>query len=58
MLSNVGDYPMMKSALLAFYREHAPQLVETPPATTFMEVAAIVPSSARFQIDAVAVKLP
>jgi 2-iminobutanoate/2-iminopropanoate deaminase len=58
MLSNVDDYPKMESALFAFYREHAPQLVETPPATTFMEVAAIVPSGARFQIDAVAVTSP
>ena len=54
MLSDVDDYPKMQSALLAFYREHAPQMVETPPASTFMEVAAI-PSGAGFQIDAVAV---
>lgn len=55
MLTDAGDYPSMQSALLAFYREHAPHLVETPPASTFMEVAAIVPTGARFQIDAVAV---
>ena len=55
MLSNVDHYPEMERALLAFYRERAPQLVETPPATTFTAVAAIVPGGARFQIDAVAV---
>jgi len=55
MLTDVDDYPKMQSALLAFYREHAPEMVETPPATTFMEVAAIAPSSPRFQIDVVAV---
>jgi enamine deaminase RidA (YjgF/YER057c/UK114 family) len=55
MLTDVDDYEEMQSALLAFYREHAPQMVEAPPASTFMEVAAIVPSGARFQIDAVAV---
>ena len=55
MLSNAEDYPEMQSALLAYFGEHAPHLVETPPATTFMQVPAIVPSGARFQIDAVAV---
>ena len=55
MLSDVDDYPKMQSAVLAYYREHAPHMVETPPASTFTEVAAIVPSGARFQIDAVAV---
>ena len=42
----------MQEALLAFYREHAPNLVEQPPASTFTTVAAI-PSGARFQVDAV-----
>ena len=56
MLSDVDDYPEMQNALLAFYREHAPHMVETPPASTFMEVAAIVPGGARFQIDVVAVE--
>ena len=55
MLTDVGDYPKLQDALLAYYREHAPQLVDAPPASTFMAVGAIVPSGARFQIDAVAV---
>jgi 2-iminobutanoate/2-iminopropanoate deaminase len=55
MLREVDDYPRMQSALLAYYREHAPRLVETPPATTFMQVPVIVPAAARFQVDAVAV---
>jgi enamine deaminase RidA (YjgF/YER057c/UK114 family) len=55
LLRDVADYPEMQSALLAYYREHAPHLVETPPATTFMQVPAIVPGGARFQVDAVAV---
>ena len=54
MLSDVDAYPQMRSALLEYYREHAPSLVDTPPATTFMEVGAIVPGGATFQIDAVA----
>ena len=55
MLRDPDDHPKMQRALLTFFGEHAPQLVETPPATTFMQVAAIVPSGARLQIDAVAV---
>ncbi len=55
LLRDADDYPGMQSALLSYYREHAPQLVEAPPATTFMQVPAIVPSGARFQVDAVAV---
>ena len=55
LLRDADDYPNMQSALLSYYREHAPHLVDTPPATTFMQVPAIVPSGARFQVDAVAV---
>jgi enamine deaminase RidA (YjgF/YER057c/UK114 family) len=55
LLRDAADYPEMQSALLASYGEHAPHLVETPPATTFMQVPAIVPGGARFQVDAVAV---
>jgi enamine deaminase RidA (YjgF/YER057c/UK114 family) len=55
LLRDAGDYPAMQSALQAYYREHAPQLVDEPPATTFMQVPAIAPGGARFQVDAVAV---
>jgi enamine deaminase RidA (YjgF/YER057c/UK114 family) len=55
LLREAEDYPRMQSALEAYYREHAPRLVEAPPATTFLQVPAIVPAGARFQVDAVAV---
>jgi len=55
MLSDVDEYARMQSALAAYYREHAPQLVATPPASTFMGVSATAPGGARFQVDAVAV---
>jgi enamine deaminase RidA (YjgF/YER057c/UK114 family) len=55
LLLDADDYPQMQSALLAYYREHAPHLVEAPPATTFTQVPAIVPSGARFLVDAIAV---
>jgi hypothetical protein len=44
----------MQSALVAYYREHAPQLVAAP-ASTFVGVRAIGSGGARFQVDAVAV---
>jgi enamine deaminase RidA (YjgF/YER057c/UK114 family) len=56
LLGDVRDYGTMQGALDAFYREHAPHLIETPPATTFAAVAALVPDGARFQVDAVAVR--
>ena len=55
LLRDVADYPSMQSALLAYYREHAPHLVEAPPATTFTQVTVIAPGDARFQVDVVAV---
>src|SRR5262245_51026587 len=55
MLTEADEYARMQSALATYYREHAPQLVATPPATTFMGVGAKAPDDARFQVDAVAV---
>jgi 2-iminobutanoate/2-iminopropanoate deaminase len=53
LLRDADDYPRLQRALGAYFGEHAPNLVETPPASTFMQVPAIVPT-ARFQLDAVA----
>ena len=55
MLSDVDEYARMQSAVVAYYREHAPQLVAAPAASTFMGVGAMGPGGARFQVDAVAV---
>jgi len=54
LLSDAADHAQMERELLVCYREHAPHLVESPPATTFMLVPAIVPAGARFQVDAIA----
>jgi 2-iminobutanoate/2-iminopropanoate deaminase len=54
LLRDADDLPRLQSALDAYFGEHAPNLVETPPATTFMQVPATVPPGARFQLDAVA----
>jgi enamine deaminase RidA (YjgF/YER057c/UK114 family) len=56
MLLDGGDCGAMRATELAYYRQHAPQLVAHPPATTFMHVPAIGDdASARFQIDAIGV---
>ena len=55
MLSDADEYARMQSAVVAYYREHAPQLAAAPAASTFMGVGAIGPGGARFQVDAVAV---
>jgi enamine deaminase RidA (YjgF/YER057c/UK114 family) len=55
MLTEADEYARMQSALVAYYRQHAPQLLATPPASTFLGVDAIGSGDARFQVDAVAV---
>ncbi len=56
MLRSLEDYPAMRSTELAYYRQHAPQLVVHPPACTFMQVPTIGDDpDARFQIDAIGV---
>ncbi|HET8697607.1 MAG TPA: RidA family protein [Gammaproteobacteria bacterium] len=56
LLRDRHDYPAMRAAELAYYRRHAPQLVAAPPASTFMQVAAIGDDpAARFEMDAIGV---
>ena len=56
MLRDLGDYSAMRATELAYYRQHAPPLVVSPPASTFMQVPAIGDDPhARFQIDAIGV---
>jgi 2-iminobutanoate/2-iminopropanoate deaminase len=56
MLRDLDDYPAMLATELGYYRKHAPPLVASPPASTFMQVAAIGGDpNARFQIDAIGV---
>ncbi|MEO8465505.1 MAG: RidA family protein [Gammaproteobacteria bacterium] len=56
MLRNRDDYATMRAIELAYYRQHAPQLLVTPPASTFMQVPAIGDDpDTQFQIDAIGV---
>jgi len=38
LLKNLDDYPRMRKTELEYYQQHAPFLVENPPASTFMQV--------------------
>jgi 2-iminobutanoate/2-iminopropanoate deaminase len=56
MLLDRNDYPAMRATELAYYRQHAPQLVVNPPATTFMQARSIGDDpNVLFQIDAIGV---
>ena len=56
MLRDLDDYAAMRATELAYYQQHAPQLVARPPASTFMQVPAIGDDPhVRFQIDAIGV---
>ncbi|HEY7604364.1 MAG TPA: RidA family protein [Gaiellaceae bacterium] len=55
LLHDSDDYALLLNALDAHFAEHAPNLVETPPAMTFMQVPTTVPPGVRFQLDAIAV---
>jgi enamine deaminase RidA (YjgF/YER057c/UK114 family) len=54
-LRDADAFAQVQDALAAYCRAQAPRLVEAPPATTFMQVPAIVPSGARLQLDVVAI---
>ncbi len=47
MLRDLDDYAAMRATELAYYRQHAPSLVDYPPASTFMQVPAIGDDPAR-----------
>ena len=52
MLRDLDDYPAMRATELAYYQQHAPQLVARPPASTFMQAPVIGDDPhVRFQID-------
>ena len=56
MARDVDDHAALRAAELAWYRQHAPELVAHPPASTFMQVPAIGDdATARVQVDAIGV---
>ena len=55
LLKDVKDYQMMRKTELEYYQKHAPRLVEEPPASTFMQPAALARPEFLIEIDVIAV---
>ena len=55
LLKNLEDYPRMRKTELEYYQEHAPFLVDNPPASTFMQVASLAKPEFLVEIDAIGV---
>jgi len=55
LLKDVRDYPRMRKTELEYYQKHAPFLVDNPPASTFIQPAALASSEYLIEIDAVGV---
>ena len=55
MLRHLEDYPTMRRTELQYYQKHAPDLVDNPPASTFLQLPCITGPETLFQIDMTAV---
>lgn len=55
MFRDMRDYQAVRSTELAFYQEHAPELVEHPCGSTVLQVAALARPEFCVEIEAIAV---
>jgi 2-iminobutanoate/2-iminopropanoate deaminase len=55
LLKNLEDYPRMRKTELEYYQKHAPFLVDSPPASTFMQVASLARPEFLVEIDVIGV---
>jgi enamine deaminase RidA (YjgF/YER057c/UK114 family) len=55
LLKDVKDYKVMRKTELEYYQKHAPLLVEQPPASTFMQPAALARPEFLVEMDVIAV---
>ncbi len=56
LFKDMKDYEAVKQAEFDYYREHAPALVESPPASTVFQVVSLSKPDMLVEIDVVAVK--
>ena len=49
------DYQIMRKTELEYYQKHAPRLVDEPPASTFMQPAALARPEFLVELDVIAV---
>ena len=52
---DMKDYPVVRAAELEFFKEHAPSLLEAPPASTVLQAAALARPEFLVEIEAIAV---
>jgi enamine deaminase RidA (YjgF/YER057c/UK114 family) len=55
LLKRLEDYPKMRKAEVEYYQKHAPQLVDSPPVSTFMQLTSMTNPEALFEVDVTAV---
>ena len=53
ILKDMKDYPVMRAVQQAYYREHAPSLLKSPPGSTVMQAAELVRPYYLVEIEAV-----
>ena len=55
LLKDVKDYQIMRKTELEYYQKHAPRLVDEPPASTFMQPAALARPEFLVELEVIAV---
>jgi 2-iminobutanoate/2-iminopropanoate deaminase len=55
-LKDMQDYEAVKQAEFDYYAEHAPDLVENPPASTVVQVVSLSKTDMRVEFDMIALK--
>lgn len=55
MFKDMKDYPVVRATELAYFQEHAPELVDKPCASTVIQAAALARPEFLVEIEAIAV---
>ena len=55
LFKDMQDYPVVRATELEFFKEHAPSLVDAPPASTVLQAAALARPEFLVEIEAIAV---
>jgi len=55
LLKDIKDYQVMRATELEFYKKHAPQLIEEPPASTILQAASLARPEFLVEFEAIAV---
>jgi enamine deaminase RidA (YjgF/YER057c/UK114 family) len=55
LFKDMQDYPVVRATELEFFEEHAPSLVDAPPASTVLQAAALARPEFLVEIEAIAV---